>query len=285
MTATPDPLTESHASAAIINLVAADGARITVHRHGAHITSWTPVDGLERLYLSGKADYRSTAAIRGGIPVIFPQFAGEGALPKHGFARTARWDFVDALPVDGSGLRLRFQLTDSAATRAIWPHAFRAELSATIHGQQLAVRLTIDNTGNQPFDFTAALHTYLAVDTIDEARVLGLQGLRYRDTANGNVAREETSSEVTIRGEVDRIYFDAPPETVLRQPRGDLRIRQTGFSDTVVWNPGAAKGAQLADLDDGGYAQMLCIEAAVVGRPVVLAAGGRWVGEQVLMAG
>lgn len=273
-------MTDIDRHAAVLNLVAADGSRISLHRHGAHITSWTPVDGLERFYLSGLTDYRPTAAIRGGIPVIFPQFAAEGPLPKHGFARTADWTFVAAGPVDDGGLSVRFQLEDSAATRAIWPSSFTAELIATFGGAQLSVTLVVRNRGGEAFTFTAALHTYLAVEDLAAVRVLGLQGLRYRDSANGSVVRLEADHEVAIDGEVDRIYLDAPSELLLREPRASLRIGQQGFCDTVVWNPGAAKGAALADLDPQGYLQMLCIEAAVVGSPVTLAPGASWSGTQ-----
>lgn len=271
--------------AAVLNLVAADGARISVHRHGGHISSWVPADGLERLYLSGRADYRKTAAIRGGIPLIFPQFAGEGPLPKHGFARTADWRFVDAGPVDGGGLALRLRLEDDAATRALWPQAFAVELQAVIGGRQLSVVLSVQNRGAAAFAFTAALHSYLAVDDLAALRLLGLQGLRYRDSANGGRLCHEAAAELAIDGEVDRIYLDAPAELLLREPGRRLRLRQSGFPDTVVWNPGAIKGAQLADLDADGHRRMLCVEAAVVGRPVQLAAGDTWTGSQTLIAG
>ncbi len=271
-------------SAPILNFVTADGARMTVHRHGAHVTSWTPVDGRERLFLSGLTDYRPTAAIRGGIPVIFPQFAGEGSLPKHGFARTARWSLIDTAAVDGGAFVARFGLSEDTATRAIWPQAFAAELRVLFGGARLSVSLSVLNSGDSAFAFTAALHTYLAVEAIDAVRVIGLNGLHYRDSANGGASCVEAAQEVAIVGEVDRIYFDAPQELILRDPQGELRIEQSGFSDTVVWNPGPAKGALLADLDPGGYARFLCIEAAVVGRPVVLQPGERWVGTQTLIA-
>ncbi len=277
-------MNDTDPSAAILNFVTADGARMTVHRHGAHVTSWTPVDGRERLFLSGRSDYRPTAAIRGGIPVIFPQFAAEGPLPKHGFARTARWSLVDAAAVDGGAFVVRLRLDDDAATRALWPQAFAAELRVLFGGTRLAVSLSVLNSGDSAFAFTAALHSYLAVEAVDTVRVLGLDRLRYRDTAGGGVEHVESAEEVAIIGEVDRIYFDAPQELLMREPTGDLRIQQSGFSDTVVWNPGPAKAALLADLDPGGWQRFLCIEAAAVGRPVRLQPGERWVGTQTLIA-
>ena len=66
-------------------------ARATVLPYGAHVTSWITADGDERLYLSGRTAYRAGAAIRGGVPVIFPQFSDVGPLPRHGFARTRAW--------------------------------------------------------------------------------------------------------------------------------------------------------------------------------------------------
>lgn len=268
----------------ILNSVTADGARMTAHCHGAHVTSWVPVDGRERLYLSGRTDYGPTAAIRGGIPVIFPQFAAEGPLPKHGFARTARWSLIAAAAVDGSTFVVRFKLVDDAASRAIWPQAFAAELRVLFGGARLSVSLSVLNSGDRAFAFTAALHTYLNVAAINAVRVLGLNRLRYRDSAAGGTERVESAEEVGIVGEVDRIYFDAPQALILREPHGDLRIEQSGFSDTVVWNPGPSKAALLADLDPGGWQRFLCIEAAAVGRPVQLQPGERWVGTQTLIA-
>ena len=58
-----------------------DGALAEVYLHGAHVTSWRPAGTREeRLFLSERSEFRGGAAIRGGIPVIFPQFAAEGPL-------------------------------------------------------------------------------------------------------------------------------------------------------------------------------------------------------------
>lgn len=271
-------------SAAILNFVTAEGARMTIHRHGAHVTSWTPADGRERLFLSGLSDYRPSAAIRGGIPVIFPQFAAEGPLPKHGFARTASWSLIDAAATGDGAFVSRFGLVDNPATRAIWPQAFAAELRVLFSATRLSVSLSVLNSGDTACRFTAALHSYLAVEAIEAVRLHGLNGLRYRDTALGGVAAVETAEALAIVGEVDRNYFDAPQALLLREPHGELRIEQSGFCDTVVWNPGPAKAAQLADLDPGGYQRFLCVEAAVIGRPVQLQPGERWVGTQTLLA-
>jgi glucose-6-phosphate 1-epimerase len=262
-----------------LTLQADDGARAQIHSQGAHLVSWRSAGGAEPLFLSSSSGYAPGVAIRGGVPVIFPQFAAEGPLPKHGFARTLEWTLVDRQAASA-----RWQLESSAATLAIWPRAFRCELAVAIGGPRLQIELAVSNTGDAPMGFTAALHTYLRVADIADVRVLGLQGLRYRDSTQGGAEFIERADSLAIEGEVDRIYFDTPSPLQMLEPASRLLIGQQGFSDTVIWNPGPDKGAALADLEADGYRRMLCVEAAVIGRPVQLAPGERWQGSQTLTA-
>ena len=269
----------------MVALRASDGARAEVYLHGAHVTSWTPAGGSgERLFLSATSEFRAGAAIRGGVPVIFPQFATEGPLPRHGFARTTAWELVATEDAASGAGAATFRLTDSDTTRAIWPHAFVAELAVSVGGPRLELRLTVANTGPAPFAFTGALHTYLRVANVHDAAVRGLSGARYRDSAGGGAERFDPDPELRIRGEMDRVYLDAPDELEVREPGRTTVVRKEGFRDVVVWNPGAERGAALKDLEPGGYARMLCVEAAMVGSPVRLAPGERWMGSQILTA-
>src|SRR5262249_14226019 len=137
----------------------ASGAVAVITEHGAQVLSWTTADGRERLYLSPRSHYRGGAAIRGGIPVIFPQFGARGPLPIHGFSRTSAWRSSSA-PSDCVVPTVRFELRDDAATRAVWPFAFRATLELRLKPVAIEVTLGVENTGDAGFDFTAALHTY-----------------------------------------------------------------------------------------------------------------------------
>jgi glucose-6-phosphate 1-epimerase len=262
-----------------IELAASDGDRARVLRHGAHVVSWAPAAGRERLFLSGRTRYAPGAAVRGGIPVIFPQFASLGPLPKHGFARAAEWTRADPGD-DASAAALR--LVDSPATRAVWPHAFAAELTARVGGGALAVSLRVTNEGPDPLAFTAALHTYLRVSDVREAAVDGLRGVRYRDHAAGGAERVDDADAVRVRGETDRVYLDAPPSLLVRDGARATRVDAEGFPDVVVWNPWEEKGRALDDMDPDGWLRMLCVEAAVVARPVRLAPGESWLGRQTL---
>jgi len=263
-----------------LRLIGDDGAMLLLYPYGAHLCEWRPAgEARNRLFVSTTSAYRAGTAIRGGVPVIFPQFATEGPLPRHGFARTQVWTLLEA---GGSCLRLR--LTDSIASRALWPATFVADLELAAQGRELRMQLQVQNCGDAPLQFTVALHTYLRVEDIGAVRVEGLQGRRYRDSAAGCAICIEEAPMLAIDGEVDRIYFDTPGELTLREPQYGLRILQQGFRDTVIWNPGAERAAALTDMEPEGWRHMLCVEAATIGAPVVLEAGARWQGAQVLVA-
>jgi glucose-6-phosphate 1-epimerase len=255
-----------------------------VYLHGAQVTSWIPAgDRDDRLYLSSRATFRDGAPIRGGIPVSFPQFAKQGPLPNHGFARTSAWELVQSELEDDGGASARFRLRDSAETRAIWSHAFELSLAVRVTGPTLAVELAVANTGTTGFSFTAALHTYLSVESAAETVVRGLSGAVYRDKL-ADVARAlDGASELRIDRAHDRVYVAAPRDLELVERDRRTAIRATGFPDAVVWNPGPA-AAKFADLAPGDESRFVCVEAAAAAESVTLIPGGRWLGSQMLAA-
>ena len=266
-------------------LGSADGARADVYCHGAHVTSWIPAGETDdRLFVSARSQFVAGAAIRGGIPVCYPQFAAQGTLPMHGFARSCDWSLVTAHRTGTGSALAMLRLTDSATTRTLWPHAFAAELQVELSGRTLAVALTIENTGPEAMAFTAALHTYLRVADVRQATVHGLAGTRYFDKILQRDCEGASADELRIRAAIDRIYHAAPDDLEVREPGRAVAIRATGFPDTVVWNPGEQPSAALADLEPGGYLRMLCVEAAAARVPVVLASGESWRGTQTLVA-
>lgn len=265
-----------------IALRAPDGAQATVLLHGAHIVSWTPAGGQEQLYLSPRSAAGDGKAVRGGVPVIFPQFSARGPLPRHGFARTRAWSLVQSDTGPSHALAV-LRLQDDEATRAIWPQAFAAELTVSIAGRQLDIELAVHNTGDTPFEFSAALHTYLRCDDIDLLRLSGLHGHNYEDSVRAAPGRQEIEP-LTVVGEIDRIYWDVSRPVRVDSPGRHVVISADGFPDAVVWNPGPQKCAALADMPPDGWREMMCVEAAAIGDPVRLAPGQEWAGRQTLEA-
>jgi glucose-6-phosphate 1-epimerase len=259
------------------------GASCEVVLTGAHVTSWKTREGTERLFMSSASKFGAGAAIRGGIPVCFPQFSGRGSLPKHGFARTsAEWE-LETIHSEGASSKeegkpctLVLRLADTEASRAAWPHAFSLRYTITLTDATLCTELELVNKGDAPLTFTAALHTYFAVTDVTAVRVLGLQGLTYEDNAAGGSTAKEAQAEVPILGEVDRVYLDAPERVQMKPSAGDslLTVSKTsGFKDVVVWNLGEVKAPSMADLGEGEWRKYVCIEAGAIGTPVSVAPG------------
>jgi glucose-6-phosphate 1-epimerase len=269
----------------LVSLRADDGAAADVYLHGAHVTSWRPAPGEdERLFLSARSEFRDGAAIRGGIPVIFPQFAAEGPLPRHGFARTAPWALDDVRRADDGSAAATLSLRDTPETRAIWDARFRATITVRVAGAELTTTLAVENAGTSPLSFSGALHTYLRVHDVARAEVVGLEGARYRDAAERATLRVDGAPVLRVTGELDRVYVAAPAMLLVREPGRALSVATQGFPDVVLWNPGRRRAADLADMEPGGERGMLCVEAAVVQTPVALAPGARWEGSQTLDA-
>ncbi|BDU17146.1 D-hexose-6-phosphate mutarotase [Lysobacter auxotrophicus] len=258
------------------------GATADVSLHGAHVLSWKPAPARERLYLSPNASHAPGSAIRGGIPVIFPQFAARGPLTKHGFARLLEWRFAglrDATPFGESAV---FELDDDEHTRSLWPHRFGARLHVALSADALQVGLEVINRDESPFAFTAALHTYLRVAKLAAVELCGLESTPYEDSARRSAPMPASGAPVRFEGELDRVYANAPRALGLRDGDATLHLDAEGFRDTVVWNPGATLAASMGDLGAGEHLRFVCVEAGTVVDPVTLAPGERWLGVQRL---
>jgi glucose-6-phosphate 1-epimerase len=270
-----------------LTLRAPDGARATVLLHGGQLVSWIPSGGEEQLYLSPNSRYGTGASVRGGVPVIFPQFSEQGPLPRHGLVRTRSWEAVEDV-VRGRHAIGVLRFGSDLATRVHWKHDFALELTVSLAGRELDIELAVTNTGQTPFEFQAALHTYLRCNDAMRAQVEGLQDCRYTDMLLGEGGQglpgQQWGDVLTVVGALDRVY---------QQPKGSLTLRELGrklsvvlreFDDVVVWNPGPEGAAALADLPDEDWQHMMCIEAAQITNPVRLAPGSEWAGMQCLMA-
>ena len=252
--------------------VRTDAAEADVYLHGAHVTHFKPVGGRDVLFLSEKAVFDGAKAIRGGVPVCFPWFADAGE-PAHGFARTMPWSLADAR-ADGEDVVLRFVLVSTEATRELWPGEFVFDFTVTV-GRELSMAARVTNVGDEAFEYELALHTYLAVEDVREARVEGFAGGRYTSKVEGkaDVAQE---GEPSIEGEVDRVYHGHTADVTVVDADRRITVAKSGGRSTVLWNPHVEKAKRMADFGDGEWPRMLCVESAAI-RPdaVRLAAGAK----------
>jgi len=241
-------------------------AEALVYLHGAHVARYAPLGGTELLWLSAASRYRDGQPIRGGIPLCWPWFSGNApreGLPAHGFLRQRSWRLTRSSAAADGATELVFSCADDEQSRAMWPHPFRCELQVSV-GAGSVKTLWVHNTGDAPFTWTGALHSYLAVDHVRECSVHGLEGARYRDNLGEGHKRQD--GPVLFRGETDRCYLRTDAEVLLADPRGGraIRIGKHGSQSTVVWNPWTDKARRMQDFGDDEWPSMCCIETANV---------------------
>jgi glucose-6-phosphate 1-epimerase len=266
-----------------IRLEHASGSSAEIAIQGAHVVSWKRANGEEMLFLSANSKLAPGEPIRGGIPVVFPQFANLGPLPQHGFVRTAVWEVADVSRDPRGSVFALFRTQDTDATRALWPHAFRATLRVTLD-EALSTAITIENTGGESFPFQCDLHTYLRVGDLRKVTVEGLEGATYQDRTAKNAQRRQNRRPLRVAGETDRIYVARPGRLRIRDESRSRTILhdRAGFNDVVIWNPGEEKARTTIGLAEGEYLTMLAVESAQVVPPVQLAPGSLWSGVQHL---
>lgn len=260
---------------------------VSVSLFGATITSWK-IFNTDMLWLSKKASLDGSRPIRGGIPIVFPQF-GPGKLRQHGFARVSMWEHDSTTHDLQSGdCTAVFILKSNDTTRADWPHDFELQYQVQLGMTNLVTQLTCKNTGEAAFDFTALLHSYFPVSSIDEATIRGLYGLNYIDTIDENKVKTERDTLLTFKGEVDRIYKREVVTGADGRVRGnevvfigdggncDVGVKSVNFTDIVVWNPWAKKAEAMPDMEEDGWKHFVCVEAGSVSHPVKLGPGESW---------
>lgn len=251
-------------------------SRATINPFGATVTSWW-YQGEELLYLSPLADRSGAKPIRGGIPIIFPQF-GNGPLPSHGYARVATWSYLAA---ESSPTKAVFELRSRPESYAAWEGNPTLRYSVALD-ESLTTTLSVRNDGATPLRFQAALHSYFTASSISSVLIEGLAGRTYVDKTRANAQAVEPREQIQIVGEYDRIYRHAP-DTLAIVDRGSNRrvsITKSGFPDVVLWNPGAERCRSFADLPPDGFERFVCLEVGAIDTPVTLAPGEEWEGLQ-----
>ncbi|CAN1808189.1 Putative glucose-6-phosphate 1-epimerase [Linum perenne] len=267
----------------------ARGSSAEVYLYGGHVTSWKNEHKEELLF----ATYKPPKAVRGGIPICFPQFASHGVLEQHGFARNRFWS-IDSDPPpfaanSASKAHVDLILKSSEEDPKTWPHSFEFRLRVALGAGGdllLTSRVRNTNTDGKPFSFTFAYHTYFAVSDISEVRVEGLETLDYLDNLQNRERFTEQGDAITFESEIDKIYLSTPTKIAIldHEKKRTFVLRKDGLPDAVVWNPWDKRAKAIADLGDEDYKHMLCVEAAAVEKPITVKPGEEWRGRLELSA-
>jgi len=234
-------------------------ANADISLHGGHLLSFKPTGQKELLWLSEKAEFDTSKAIRGGIPICWPWF-GHISTPSHGFARISQWHLVEHRETE-HGVIICLGLEENETTLPLWPFAFQARLYIEI-SESLKVTLEVSNTDNKAWSFTGALHTYLNVADIRKSITTGM-GPKYSDSLQaGKVCQGDT--ELQLTDTVDRVYTQAESAIEINDPENNrtIVIKNQGHNAAVIWNPWENGAKTISDMTDDGYNTMLCVESA-----------------------
>lgn len=195
------------------------------------------------------------AAVRGGIPVIFPQFAAQGPLAKHGFARNLPWRVTASSPA-----QVVAELGVMAGSRDDWPHAADLRLVTSLRREAgrdcFEQVIEVHNAGGETWAFTGGLHPYWAVSDLSRVVVEGLP-------LSG------------IGSSVIDAWYPGGEPLCLRDGHRRVHLSQQGFEGWQAWTPGPAHA--LTDLPMDDWRRFLCLEPMLM-TPRALRPGERWQG-------
>jgi len=229
---------------------------VLVSTWGATVLSWI-CDGRERLFLSPLSKKDGLSAIRGGIPIVFPQF-GPGKMKQHGFARISNWSILEQKETS-----VLLKLAPNVKSRSMWGDVrFELHYLVKLSKNKLITSMSIRNNSEKAFEYDILFHNYYRTSRPQNLTLQGFSGYKYFDKVGSKTHIDEEKSAVISR-ETDRIYDSTDRELVLSDSgtKSTIRIRKSpSLKSTVLWNPWVAKSKRMVDFPDEGYRSMICIE-------------------------
>lgn len=255
----------------VISLVLDDSNRVEINLHGSTITSWIS-NKEERLFVSEKAIFDNKKAIRGGIPIVFPQFGPwDNNRPQHGFARTKKWKIKDEIKKTSQEVSVSLSLSDDEDTRKLWNYSFELIFEIRLTLNSLKNTLTVINKDSSDFDFTCLLHTYFKLPDIENFRIHDLKTAHFIDKVENGLEKVEQEDSIKIASEVDRVYTNCSKNHRLEiSNKTQIILEKTNFPDTVLWNPWIEKATKMADFGSEEYKIMVCVEPGYVSKRLAL---------------
>ena len=253
----------------------ASGASVSIHEFGATVTSFKTGAGRECIFMSRDAKLDGTKAIRGGIPLVYPQFGQpDKSMPQHGFLRNNVWQVDEASAydrADSAGINYTLTLKDVKNSRGgKWDENTDLDCvcvySIKIEASKMTNTLAIKNLSSKAFDFQTLMHTYYLVEgnaALDASQcyVKGLEGYAFHDKITGEQYKQG-ADPITIDKLTDSVYTPPAGKDVVDVIIGvgagkTMKMSATGLVDggkvpvtCVVWNPFKDNAAAMGDFGD-----------------------------------
>ncbi len=229
----------------------------TISEFGGQLLSYKPAGSEELIWLSPLAIMDGSKPIRGGAPICWPWFGKApekySGQPQHGYARNAKWQLISC-----EENKEQVQLIFSP----VLDNGFGLSLKAIYtFGSEAKIELVTYNHGEDSFELSAAIHTYLKVQQVAEVAIPELTGCHYFDKLNES--REVQNNPFTAEQAMDRVYLYDKPSLQINTATHNINIKQQGHDSIVIWNPWHQGAKEMLDFDNIGYLSMLCVEAAL----------------------
>ena len=225
------------------------------------------IQGDSILFLSNKALLDESKPIRGGIPIVFPVFgnSNNNKMPKHGFARQTKWNFVKKYKNENySGII--FELNSDEYTKKLWDYDFKLRYEVIINENSLKNEIQVYNNDNKTIDFDLLFHTYYNINNIENTIIHNIPE-HYYDQLTNNI-NSNTEENMIINKEVDHIYEKNINRINIKSENKNYNISCSNNKydkvSFVFWNPWIYKSKTLTDFDDDEYKKMLCIEPGII---------------------
>lgn len=125
----------------------------------------------------------------------------------------SRFHLEEATRVSDDHVFVVLGLRDDPETKKVWPHCFHLKYRVDLQQAdptlpaELTTALIVENLNAlEPFDFTAALHTYFAVSDVEKVSIRHLHDLEYHDKVT-LLKKTQKDSLVRLCEETDRVYY------------------------------------------------------------------------------
>ena len=113
----------------------------------------------------------------------------------------------------------------------------------------------------------------------------GLGSTTYIDKVLDASEHQQSSPELKISGECDRVYKSIKQDTtsIVANGKSRLDVQRDNLVDSVVWNPWIEKAKGMGDFEPkDGYKNMICVEVGAVDGWQKLESGDTFEGGQIL---
>lgn len=104
---------------------------------------------------------------------------------------------------------VELEMAPSDYTKEMWDKEFLCTFTVSLEADQLATKMLVENTGEEAFDFQAALHSYFSVSSMANLEIAGsFEGKEFLNKMVGEDGEMQTEdrSTITIAEEYDRVY-------------------------------------------------------------------------------